>query len=445
MKGLRSFLVLLVLLIGVGGYALYEYLKVPVASDAEKKDKAFTVEADKIEELTIKSESGERTTLRKNGSDWQIVQPAAARPDSAEVSGLTSNLVSLEIQRVIDENPTDLAEYNLAQPRVEVTFKAAGKDHSLLIGRKTPPGSDLYARIDGQKRVVLIPSFVDTTFNRTTFDLRDKVVLAVNRDEIGSLAVITPTAAMRFEKSGNEWKLAEPLAARADFSTVEGLVSRLTTLQMKSIAAPEAADLAQYGLDKPAATVTIGSGSSKATLAIGKSSGEGAVFARDLSKPIVVTIESALLDELKKPAADYRQKDLFEARAFNANRLDLVHGDVTTTLEKVKSKNKEGQEQDAWKQLAPTAKDVDQTKVDDLIATITQARAASFVDTLPKGALDKPELTVTIKSSDGKREEKASFGRTGADVFAARAGEPGAAKIDLPALDAIVKALGEIK
>ena len=68
---------------------------------------------------------------------------------------------------------------------MEVAFKAAGKDHKLLIGRKTPPGSDLYARIDDQKRVVLIPSFVDTTFNKTTFDLRDKAVLTVNRDEIG--------------------------------------------------------------------------------------------------------------------------------------------------------------------------------------------------------------------------------------------------------------------
>ena len=328
---------------------------------------------------------------------------------------------------------------------MEVTFKAAGKDHKLLIGRKTPPGSDLYARFDDQKRVVLIPSFVDTTFNRTTFDLRDKAVLTVNRDEIGSIAVTTPSSTMRFEKAAGEWKMAQPVAARADFSAVEGLVSRLTTLQMKSIAAPQAADLTQYGLDKPAATVTIGSGSSQATLAIGKSSGEGAVFARDLSKPVVVTVESALLDELKKSSADYRQKDLFDAHAFNANRLELVRSGVTTTFEKVKSKNKEGQEQETWKQVTPSAKDVDQTKVDNLISAITQTRASSFVDAPAKGALDKPELTVTIKSNEGKREEKVAFGRTGTDVFASRAGEPGAEKLDAPALDAIVKALEEIK
>ena len=95
---------------------------------------------------------------------------------------MTSNLSTLELQRVIDDNPADLAEYGLAQPRIEVAFKAGGKEHKLLIGRKTPAGTDLYAKLGDQPRVFLIPSFVDTSFNKTTFDLRDKTVLKVDRD-----------------------------------------------------------------------------------------------------------------------------------------------------------------------------------------------------------------------------------------------------------------------
>ena len=444
MRGLRSFAVLLVAGLALGGYLYFVESKRPAGSDAEKKDKAFAVEADKIDEFTIASEKGEKTTVRKSGNTWQIVQPSA-KADAAEVSGITSALAGLEIQRVIDENPGDVGPYNLTPPRLTVTFKAGGKDHQLLIGRKTPPGSDLYARVDGQPRVILIPSFVDATFNRGTFDLRDKAVLTVNRDEIGSLAVTTPSSSMRLEKVGGEWKLAQPVAARADFSAVEGLVSRLTTLQMKSVAATDPGDLAQYGLDKPAATATIGSGSSQATLALGKASGEGAVYARDVSKPQVVTVESALLDELKKAPGEYRQKDLFDARAFNATRIELVRAGVTTTLEKAKSKNKDGQEQDVWKLVAPAAKDADQTKVDNLIAAVTQTRASSFVDGPAKTILDKPELTVTVTSNEGKRQEKVTYVRTGSEVLAVREGEPGAAKLDVPALEAMITALGEIK
>ena len=95
--------------------------------------------------------------------------------------------------------------------------------------------------------------------------------------------------------------------------------------------------------------------------------------------------------------------------------------------------------------LGAILEDVDQTKVDNLIAAATQARASSFVDAAPKGVLDKPELTMTIKSNEGKREEKLTFGRSGSDAYASRAGEPGAAKIEASGLDGIIKALEEIK
>ena len=445
MKGLRSFAGMLVILIALGAYLYFVESKRPAGGAADKKDKAFSVEASAIDDITIKSESGERTTLHKNGTDWQITQPATGKPDASAVSGLTTNLSSLEVQRVIDENPSDLTEYTLAQPRVEVTFKAGGKDHKLQIGRKTPPGSDLYARIDDQKRVVLISSFLDTTFNRTAFDLRDKAVLTVNRDEIGMLAVTTPAGAMKLEKKDGEWRMAEPVAARADFSAVDGLVNRLTTLQMKSIVPPDAGDAKKYGLDKPAATVALGSGSSQATLAIGTSSGEGAVYAHDLSKPTVVTIDASLLDDLKKAPTEYRQKDLFDARAFNATRLEFVRNGVTTAFEKVKGKNKDGQEQETWKQVSPAAKDADQTKVDSLISAVTQARATTFVDAPAKTAMDKPELTIAITSNDGKRKESVTIGKFAVDIFAVRAGEPGAAKIEATTLDNIVKALEELK
>ena len=85
--------------------------------------------------------------------------------------------------------------------------------------------------------------------------------------------------------------MTTPIKARADFTTVDGLVSRLNTLQTKSIVAPEPTALAEYGLDKPETTIQLGSGSSQATLLIGKAAGEGAVYAKDQSRPAVITID----------------------------------------------------------------------------------------------------------------------------------------------------------
>ena len=445
MRGLRSFVALLVIALGLGAYVYFIESKRPASDGGEKRDKVFSVEADKIEEISVKSETGDRTTLRKSGSDWQIVAPAATKPDSAEVSGITSNLASLEVQRVIDENPSDVGEYGLAQPRVDVAFKAAGQQHTLHIGRKTPPGTDLYARIDDQKRVFLISSYLDSTFNRSTFDLRDKTVLALNRDAIDGITVSTADRALKVAKAGSEWRLAEPVAARADFSTIESLISKLSTLQMKSIAAQEIKDPAEYGLDKPAATVTIGSGSSQAVLQVGKAAADGTVYAKDQSRPMVFTVETTLLDDLKKDTAEFRQKDLFDARSFNATRLQIDRGGQTFAFEKAKAKNKDGKEEEKWRQVSPTARDVDAAKMESLIGSVTQLRASGFADAKAKTGLEKPEMTMTVKSDEGRREEKVIVARSGADAYAQRNGEPGAARVEAASVDNIVKALEALK
>jgi hypothetical protein len=444
MRGLRSFLLLLLVGVPIIGYAVYEYKREPV--DADKKDKVFTgVASDQIEELTIKSEHGEQTTVKKNGTDWQIAAPVTAPGDGGEISGITSGLANLEQQRLIDENPADLAEYGLAQPRIEIAFKSGGQERRLQIGRKTPPGTDLYAKLANEKKVFLISSYLEGTFNKKTFDLRDKAVLKLERDKIDKLEIATPQRTLQFTKADGEWSLAAPVKARGDFTTIDGLVSRLNTLQMKSIVTEDPARLAEYGVDKPQATVTIGSGSSQAVLIIGKTGEEGVVYAKDQSRPAVITIEKSMLDDLTKDPAEYRQKDLFDARAFNSSRIDIVRGADTFAFEKTRSKNKDGQDEEKWKQVAPTARDVDQTKVENLVSAVTGARATGFVDSTAKTGLDKPELTVSIKFDGGKREEKASFARSGADGFATRAGEPGAAKVDIAAIENIVTSLEALK
>src|SRR5688572_6989029 len=149
MRGGRSLLVLLVVAAAFGAYLYFVEMKRDPLDTGEKRDKVFTVEADKIDEITVKSESGDRTTMKKDGTAWQIVAPAA-KADATEVSGISTNLSTLEQQRVVEENPQNLKDFGLAEPRIEVTFKEGGKEQTLLIGSKTPTGNDLYAKVAGQ-------------------------------------------------------------------------------------------------------------------------------------------------------------------------------------------------------------------------------------------------------------------------------------------------------
>src|SRR4029453_18930586 len=98
---------------------------------------------------------------------------------------------------------------------------------------------------------------------------------------------------MTVAKEGSDWKITKPLQTKADFGSVEGLVGRLQSVQMKAIVAdnPPAADLKKYGRDKPEATVNLSAGSTRATLLIGRKAEDNTIYARDASRPAVVTVE----------------------------------------------------------------------------------------------------------------------------------------------------------
>lgn len=446
MRGLRSTAALLIVLVGLGAY-IYFVASKPADDAASKQEKLFaSVEADKIQELKVKSQTGDVTSVKKNAGTWQIVAPIAAPASESELTALTNAISQLELVRVVEENPTDLKEFGLDAPTIELEFKSAdGKPSgSVLLGSKTATGANLYARRGDQKRVVLIAGFQEAALNKSTFDLRDKTVVKFDRSKADGIDVNVDGKAIEFAKTGTEWKMVKPVSTRADVASVDALVGRVESAQMKSIVAPSpsAADLKKYGLDKPSATVNVHLGSARATLILGGKAADGSVYAKDASKPDVVTVDSALADDVKKQADDYRRKDVFEFRAFNATRVEFTRSGQTVAFERVKGQGESAPDQ--WKRVSPTPADSDRAKVEALLAGLADVRATSFTNSTAQTGLDAPAMTVVAKFDEGKKEERVTFGRHGTDVFVSRPDEPGAAKVEAEKFDEAIKALDEL-
>jgi hypothetical protein len=446
MRGLRSTIALVVVLAGLAAYVYFVTWKKP-AEAPSKQEKVFAaVQADKIDELKVRSEKGDVTTLKKENGTWKLVAPVAAKADEMEVSAIANALGQIEIVRVVDENPTDVKDYGLAMPRLEIDFKVSGdKDYRrLLVGEKSPTGGDLFAKRNDEKKVFLIPASQDSTLNRSTFELRDKTVLKVERDKVDGVVVNAGGKTFHLAKDNADWKITEPVQMRADYGTVEGLIGRVQTAAMKSIVTETAtaADLKTYGLDKPAASVDLQSGSSRATLVLGGKAENNTVYARDASSPMVVTLDGTLADELKKGADEYRRKDIFEFRAYNATRVEITRSGQTVAFEKTKGQGKDAT--DKWRRVSPNAGDVDKDKIEALLSRLANMRAASFVEASTKAGLNMPAMTVLAKFEDGKKEERVTFGKVDADVYAGRPGEPGAAKVDAMDFTEANKTLDEL-
>jgi hypothetical protein len=439
MSRLISTLAMVLVLAGLAGY-IYFGNGSGGSGSTTVKEKAFgTVASDDIEEVRIALNEEMPARVTKTNGTWKLVEPSAADADASELSSITSSLSTLDIERVVDEKAGDLAQYGLAPARIDVSFKVKGQEKRILLGDKTATGGDLYAKLPESPRVFLVSSFVESSFKKDPFSLRDKTILKVDRTKVDGFTASDGKTTLEFAKNGSDWTIVKPIAARADFGAVEGAIERLATANMQGITADSAASLTQYGLDKPTATMAVKSGSSSATLTLGKTE-NAVVFAKDASRPLIFTVAPTLRDDVIKPVGDFRRKDLFDARSFTATRLEFTRGSDTQTFEKSKSKDKDGKEVEVWKDAKGAT--VDTMKIEDLLNKVTGLRASSFEATAPP-ALKMP--AVSIKATFDSKTETVAIARSGADAFAARPDEPGAARLETMAVDEALKALDALK
>ncbi|MFZ0136059.1 MAG: DUF4340 domain-containing protein, partial [Candidatus Sulfotelmatobacter sp.] len=100
-----------------------------------------------ITKFEVKAKNAEPVVLTKsNSGSWEIVQPKPFRADQSAVSGALSSLSSLTSERVVEDKTSDLKQFGLDHPAVEIDVtEKDNKNHQLLIGDDTPAGGAVYA------------------------------------------------------------------------------------------------------------------------------------------------------------------------------------------------------------------------------------------------------------------------------------------------------------
>ena len=381
MRGLWSTLGLVVVLAGLGGYIYFVDSKRPASTGVEgepARAKFFTVEADKVNEIKL-TYKGQTTLVRKSDGGWKMIEPVAVDADPPEVIGMAQAISNIESVREVVDNPSDLKQFGLAEPQIAVEWKAeGGAAGSFKLGNKNPTQSDIYAIKGGDTKVVLVSSFQESSFNKEPFALRDKKILKFDRDKADSLSLVKGASAIELSRAGS-------------------------------------------------ATVS---------LLLGKDTPEGDVYAKDASRPIVFTVEKALADDVSQAPAAFRSKDVFAFRAFTGTRLEIAKGGQTFVFERRKGPEKDAVEK--WVQVQP-AKNVEEAKIEDLVGKVATLRAESFVDALPAGATELARIQTAF--DEGRKKESVVLHQAGADYYAVRDGDAGAAKLIAPAVTDAVAAL----
>lgn len=384
-----------------------------------------------ITQLEIKSKNAQPVALAKSSSgSWQITQPKPSGADQSTVSSLVSSLSSLNSERVVEDKASDLKQFGLDEPAVEVDItEKNNKSQQLLIGDDTPAGGAVYAMMAGDPHVFAMASYNKTSIDKSLNDLRDKRLLTVSPDQVSRLELIGKSQEIEFGRNKDEWQILKPKPLRADSVQVGELVSKLTDARMDlSGSAKDAKETTSaFAQATPVATAKVTDPSGTEELQVRKS--KDTYFAKSSVVEGVYKVDASLGQALDKKLDDFRNKNLFDFGYNEPTKIEMHAGSKAYFLTKSGA--------DWWS----NGKKVDSGKVQTLISDLRDLSASKFVDS---GFAD-PTIELTVSSSDGKRVEKVSIAKSGNDFVAKRENEPTLYSLDASPVEALQEAAGDIK
>ena len=397
----------------------------PVADFRDKTVLAFSRADVTGLEIVTPTES---MTVEPDGQKWKMTQPTPRAADTESVSGLLERLSAARVKEFVAESPSSLAPYGLDRPVRVVVHVGKEKDRAskgLLFGRSDAEKKGVYAMRAGESSVLLIPEETAKAIPLTAAALRDKTVVAFERDKVTRYDIESPKGQVTVTRDKDGWKITAPQALAADQVEAGSVVARLASLRAQTFLSDDASGIPRY-LSQPEVKVTLHVEGAPAPITVllapspEKRGGQPTVYAAVAGQGPVVLVEDKALEGLGKTALTLRDRRVFTAlEPKDVKRVRVKAGGQTALLER--SGDTE------WKLVEPTKGAARSTKVDDLIYTLRGMKwdelAAEKVETPARWGFDAPALEVTLLKGDGgelgtfivgKREGDRYFARTAA-------------------------------
>ncbi len=375
--------------------------------EKEDESKLVALSSDDVQKITLKRES-ESITFEKTGEAdtqaWVIVEPLEARADKYEVDRLADNFSDLRIERVVEEEPEDLEKYEIPKKEITLWFKDREKPVRILLGAENPLDNTLFAKKEDEARIVLIPSYLKSTVEKSLFDFRQKDIFRFETDDVKTIKLQAKESQWEAEKKEDEWFLKRPVAALAKENKITGILNSLSGLKAKEFVSEEKnkEEIAQFGLDQPDYEVILGMPVENQEVTFSLHKKDEKLYATTSLSSKIIEAEDSLLSELEEAVGELRKKEVANFYSWEVNRFQLKRGELDWVLVK--------DEDDNWNFESPVQEEADKSKVQTFIRKMESLEAEEFVDPpfdLRDFGLDEPqgEVKLWVKEDEDKIKE----------------------------------------
>lgn len=223
-------------------------------------------------------------------------------------------------------------------------------------------------------------------------------LFATDTKDVTEIVIKRPEDTVRLKREGDNWEMLEPLRARGSRPAVDETLANLMTAKIDREITAKPESLVDFGLDKPAADVTLMLKDGKTLgVALGAKTPTGVwVYARERDKPAVFVLGESVLRDSTRPLADFRDRSVLAFDPKAVTGFEVVLPDETLAVE-----NADG----AWRLTKPTARRADTETITDFLDKLNAQKVREFVaDSPPSRApygLERP-TRVTIHTGRDK-------------------------------------------
>jgi uncharacterized protein DUF4340 len=257
------------------------------------------VKRDAVRQVELTGPDGTHVLSRGEGADWAFTQPVATQAGRWAVDALLGSLESLRMDSVLDEDPKDLKTYGLDKPSRTVTLGLSdGTRKTLAIG--SPTAEKKYpVRVSDRPMVALIPPALVDELAKGTSELRAKRLLEVATYDVSGFDVEmggtkrTYARSTSKDKDGLEvskWRRTAPDSKDLDTNKVQDALFAIGGADVIEFI-DQPGPPATYGLDQPAAKVTLRFDGGKPPVSFEIAEKDGASYARRSGDAAVLKVD----------------------------------------------------------------------------------------------------------------------------------------------------------
>ncbi|HVS71050.1 MAG TPA: DUF4340 domain-containing protein [Phycisphaerae bacterium] len=366
---------------------------------------------------------------------WRMTQPVDAPVDEYSISPATDALKDLTYTDKFDpesSGPKSAEATGTGKPHQAIKFTdEKGDQHTLFVGKRAVGG--VYATLDSSKTIYLLDKNPAETLDKDPQEFRSKLVKTVVTDNIQQLVVKHRDQTVTLQKSDGKWVITGPITARANESTVDGIVNELKAIRAAGFTQLKKTNLAT-GLNPPVVSVTAevtekpattapatgpaaSTASRPATTAVTLELGyytdptsKKSVYATLAGTNDVFTLSSDTFSKINQQLSDLRDPVVIPGAVSDATDISISKGDTPALV--LHRAN------DDWTMNGGAAgvKDLagDSATIGTLVSDLKNLRASKFSDAagdLKSIGLDPPQAKIEVTLPAQTRHEVLLIGK----------------------------------